>query len=511
MFNDKFYITTSIAYVNAEPHIGFALEQLQADALARWHRLKGESVFFSTGTDENSLKLLKAAEKYNSSPKEIADRFAKRYIELTQVMNLSHDDFIRTTDVKRHHPAAQKMWKQLEKSGDIYKGIYEGLYCVGCEAYVTKKDLIDGKCPDHQEKPEFIKEENYFFRLSKYTDEIRERIEAEDFLILPEIRRNEILSVLKNDGLSDISFSRPVDKLAMGVPVPGDESQIMYVWCDALMNYMSVIGYGWDEIKWKKWWPADVHLIGKNIIRFHAAIWPAMLLSAGIELPRRLFVHGFITMDGKKMSKSLGNVVSPFELFKKYGIDPSRYFLLREIPSDGDGDFSYARFEERYNADLVNGLGNLVQRVTTMLEKYQHSVVPKPTDKNRFVLEVEDVYRKVNELYSIFKIDKAIEKIWGFIRFCDRYIEEQKPWDLAKQDKTQELEKVLYNLIESLRHIAIFVLPIMPETSEKILQSVGFELKARILHELSSWGLLEHGTKIQRCEILFPRLNNRKL
>ena len=513
----KFYITTSIAYANAAPHIGYALEILQADVLARFHRLLGEDVFFLSGTDENGTKIKKTAEKTKMAPQDFVDKNSVKFRELLDRLNVSNDDFIRTTDQIRHWPAAQKIWKKLVEAGDIYKDSYEGYYCVGCEAYLTEKDLIDGKCPNHQKAPEKIKEENYFFRLSKYSDQIQKLIESDELKIVPESRKNEILNVVKI-GLKDISFSRSKTVLDWGVPVPDDETQTMYVWCDALANYISALGYGDDfktelnseaselssvlelsSVKFQKYWPADIHLIGKDILRFHAAIWPAMLLSAKLPLPKKIFVHGFITSGGQKMSKSVGNVVDPFEVVDKYkSVDALRYFLLKEIPSGGDGDFSYERFEEVYQADLANGLGNLTARVLAMAEK---SIFNFQTTTNK-------TWEKYENALNDFKLNEALETTRKFMSACDEYIEKNKPWQMEGEDKA----KVIYDLLESLRHIAWMIKPFMPETSDKIFEQLFADEKERnielnkTLPEAQKWGGLKSGVKIKKEAGLFPRL-----
>ena len=376
IMSSKYYITTAIDYVNAKPHIGHALEKIQADVLARFHRIKGEDVWFLTGTDEHGATNVRAAEKAGKEIKDFVNENSEKFRELKKVLNLSWNDFIRTSDQKRHWPGAQKLWLKLVEAGDIYKKKYKGLYCVGHEAFVTEKDLVDGKCRDHQKAPEVIEEENYFFRLAKYSKEIESRIRNNELRILPETRKNEILSFIES-GLEDVSFSRPHKDLSWGIPVPNDPEHTMYVWCDALANYITAVGYGNQQPKsafsadsgaspaesqiigsqpnnqqqFGYWWPADLHIIGKDILRFHAAIWPGMLLSAGLPLPKSIFVHGFVTVEGQKMSKTIGNVIDPVELVKKYGTNTVRYFLLREIPSGEDGDFSYKKLEERYNGD----------------------------------------------------------------------------------------------------------------------------------------------------------------
>ncbi len=462
----NFYITTSIAYANAAPHIGYAMEICQADVLARYHRMKSDDVFFLSGTDENGSKIKKTALEKKVDPQKFVDENSAKFQLLLDTLNISNNDFIRTTDKKRHWPAAQKIWNELVKKGDIYKSSYEGYYCVGCEAYLTEKDLIDGKCSNHQKVPEKIKEENYFFKLSKYSKMIQEKIESGELEILPESRKNEILNVIK-DGLKDISFSRPKKTLDWGVPVPNDETQTMYVWCDALTNYISALGYGNDYIchsreggnpllpqsanlanNFQKYWPADIHLIGKDILRFHAAIWPAMLISADLPLPKKIFVHGFITSNGQKISKSLGNIIDPFEVIDKYGVDALRYYLLKEIPSGGDGDFSFERFEEVYQADLANGIGNLVYRVLTMIERNFDNKIPESKKEALVPFEIiekemlEDAINKKEmkplldkQLQVVQKIDNKIK--WYENRIKDIEIEKQR--ELSKMGDLLEL------------------------------------------------------------------------
>jgi len=451
----KFYITTSIAYTNAPPHIGFALELIQADVLARYHRILGEDVFFLTGTDEHGAKIAKAAQEAGQEPQDFVDKVSKKFRELREFLNLSNDDFIRTSDQKRHYPAVKKLWLKLEENGDIYKKKYKGFYCSGCEMFITEKDLVNGKCPNHQIQPEFIEEENYFFKLSKYLKEIEERIEKDELKIIPETRKNEVLGYIKT-GFGDVSFSRAKEKY-WGFPIPGDKSQIIYVWGDALPNYISAIGYTENSKKFQKYWPADVHCIGKDILKFHALIWPGMLLSLGLSLPKTIFVHGFITSGGQKMSKSLGNVIDPFELVKKYGIDAVRYYLLREIPATEDGDFTYEKFEQRYNSDLAAGVGNLVSRVITMAAKSNSKQIPNP----KFQTKIEETKNKYKKALEDFKFSEALKAIWDLISFCDKYIEEKKPWENKNPG-------VINDLLFALDNIADLLSPFLPETAEKI-------------------------------------------
>ena len=470
MPKNKFYITTSIAYTNASPHIGFALELIQADTVARYQRLSGRNVFFLTGTDEHGQKVVKAAENANKKPEEFTDEISSQFKRLKEVLNLSNDDFIRTTDKVRHWPVVQKIWLKLKENGDIYKKKYQGLYCVGCEAFITKKDLVDGKCKIHQKEPEVIEEENYFFRLSKYAKEIEEKIEKDEVKIIPRERKNEILSFIRQ-GLEDVSFSRPRKDLKWGIPVPDDDSQTVYVWADALVNYLSALGYP-NGKNFKDCWPPDIQFIGKDILRFHAVIWLGILLSLKLELPKSIFIHGYLTSGGRKMSKSLGNVVDPFELVKKYGTDPVRYFLLREIPSTEDGDFSYEKFEERYNADLAKGLGNLVARILTLSKNIKQK-------EDKFGKETEKVENNLRKSLTELKFSEALISVWGLISACDRYIEEERPWEEKENQK-----EIVGNLLFALSEIAGLVKAFLPETSEKIVKQI----------------------KIQKSESLFPRL-----
>jgi methionyl-tRNA synthetase len=464
MEKKKFYITTSIAYTNAPPHIGYALELIQADVIARYHKLLDEDVFFLTGTDEHGQKVVKAAEEAGKSPKEFTDEISSKFKELTKVLNISNNDkdFIRTTDQKRHWPAVKEVWLKLKENDDISEEqLYKGLYCVGCEAFITKKDLIDGKCKIHQKEPEIVEEENYFFKLSKYSKQIEEIIKKDEVKIIPEGRKNEILSFI-SQGLDDVSFSRPRKDLKWGIPVPDDDTQTIYVWADALINYISVLGYPNGE-KFKRYWPADIHFVGKDILRFHATIWLGMLLSLKLPLPKNIFVHGFITSAGQKMSKSLGNIIDPFELVKKYGVDAVRYFLLREIPPSEDGDFTYEKFEERYNADLAKGLGNLLARVIKLTEGIKVSI---KNDKV-FEKEISNVFKRYKKTLEEFKFNDTLVSIWELISVCDEYIEKERPWEKKENQKT-----VISNLLYTIGEIAKLLAPFLPETSEKILKQI---------------------------------------
>jgi methionyl-tRNA synthetase len=469
----KFYVTTSIPYVNAEPHIGFALEIIQADVLARYHRQKGDDVFFLTGTDEHGVKIVRAAEAAGKTPPDFTNGVTKKFKDLKKVLNLSWDDFIRTSDKKRHWPGAQKLWLKLYAAGKLYKKSYKGIYCIGHEAFITEKDLVNGKCQDHQQEPEIIEEENWFFKLSDYTKEIKAKIESNELQVAPKSRKNEILALI-NKGLEDISFSRPRKNLKWGIPVPNDSEHTMYVWCDALSNYISAIGYAdsgnskfkIQNSKFTKYWPADVQIIGKDILRFHAAIWPGMLLAAKLPLPKTIFVHGFITVAGRKMSKTLGNVIEPFEVVKKYGADALRYYLLREIPSGEDGDFTYEKFEERYKADLAKGLGNLVARVLTLAQKNKI----KTLKNGSFAKEIKKIKTESNQLVTEFKFNEALERIWRLIALGNKYIDEKKPWALKLESK--EFKEIIGSLLFLISEIGILLSPFLPETSEKISEQL---------------------------------------
>lgn len=460
----KFYITSSIAYANAMPHLGFALEVIQADIIARYHQLSSEDVLFLTGTDEHGAKVAKAAEEIGKTPKEFVDGISEKFKALKEFLGLSNNDFIRTTDEKRHWPAVKKVWLKFKENDDVYLKKYKGLYCPGCEAFITKKDLINEKCCIHQIKPEIIEEENYFFRLSKYSQKIKKAIEKDEIRIIPESRKNEILSFIKQ-GLEDVSFSRPRKDLKWGIPVPDDDTQTIYVWADALINYLSAIDYYNEGEKFKKYWPADVHCIGKDILRFHAIFWPAMLFSLGLELPKTLFVHGFITVGGLKMSKSLGNVIDPFWLAEKYGADAVRYFLLREISSTEDGDFTLEKFETRYNADLANGLGNFAARVLA-LQAQSPEIKPMKVDKD-IDKKIKEAEKETVQKLEEFKFSESLSAIWDLIAFGDKYINETQAW---KVSDTKLKSQIISNLIAILNSAADNLEPFMPETSAKINQ-----------------------------------------
>ncbi len=469
----KYYISTSLPYVNANPHIGFALEAVQADVLARYHRSLGDDVYFLTGSDENSLKNVRKAEEQGVKINDFILEKTKKYLELKKEYSISSDDFIRTTE-ERHIKGVQKLWGACQK--DIYRKKYRGLYCVGCETFLKENELKKGLCPDHKKRPELVEEENYFFKLSKYQDEIKELIEKDKIKIVPETRKNEIISFL-NQGLEDICISRSKERAhGWGIKVPGDSSQIIWVWFDALSNYINALGYGENKKEFQEWWEENnqkTHVIGKGIVKFHAVYWIGILLSAGLSLPQKIFVHSYITSEGEKMSKSLGNVVDPLEVSKKYGSDSVRYFLLREIPPFKDGDFTEERFKERYNADLAKGLGNLVARVLSIAERIEDNYLEEQKIKNSSLIEkIEETNKEINFFLNSFEFNKAISSIWGLISFCDQLIEKERVWE-QKENQKEIVPSLLYTLLK----ISDLLKPFMPQTANNIDGSIKIEKK----------------------------------
>jgi methionyl-tRNA synthetase len=454
----NFYVTTSIPYVNGEPHAGFGMELVTADVLARYVRRQGTPVLFCTGTDEHGGKIAEKAKELNITPQQLADQMSQKFIDLLKLLNISNDRFIRTTE-PAHEQRAQLIWQKLAPF--IYKGSYEGWYCTGDEAYFSEQVVKENKgiCPMHNRPYEKLKEENYFFKLSAFTEQVKQVIETEKLHIYPETRKHEILSVI-NAGLEDISISRPKDKISWGIPVPGDEDQVMYVWFEALMNYITVLGYPENDA-FKRFWPANVQIIGKDILRFHAAIWPAMLLALKLPLPNTLYVHGHLTVANKKMSKSLGNVIAPKEVVEKFDADTFRYFFLRHIPSYDDGDFTWKRLEAAYNNELADQLGNAVQRTAAMISKYQNGIIgdiPGP----------EHDTGPYEQALQLCRFDRALDEVWEQVRGLNQYIEEAKPWEIAKQKDEEHLREVLAYMVANLLEIAGLLEPFMPQTAEKI-------------------------------------------
>jgi len=474
MEKKKFYLTTAIPYVNAKPHIGHAQEYVIADAIHRYHELIGDQVFFVSGADENALKNVLAAERAGMKPVNFLNTHSQIFREFFQTLGVQLDAFRRGTDRTFHFPGVRELWKRCDQAGDIYRKRYSGLYCVGCESFKTEKDLVDGKCPDHNTIPELVDEENYFFRLSKYQRQLSELISADRLQIFPEKRKKEVLSFI-HMGLEDFSISRSAERArGVGVPVPKDKSQITYVWFDALTIYMTAVGFGYDTALWEQWWPANLHIIGKDIIRFHAVYWPAMLLSARLPLPKQLLVHGFIGSQGRKMSKTIGNIIDPLDVIAKYGLDATRYYLLREIPTLDDGDFTYRRLEELYNADLANGLGNLVSRVAKLCQDSRFTFTPDRPSGFR---------SQVREQLNAYRLDLALGEIWKRVSAVDTQIERQHPWNEGVSRK----RAILTDLVASVRQIAYELQPFLPDTATAVLK-------------------LFSGPKISAAKPLFPRL-----
>ncbi|MFZ2831544.1 MAG: methionine--tRNA ligase [Minisyncoccia bacterium] len=497
--NDKnFYITTALPYMNARLHIGHAYEFVLADIIARYHRLHGDRTFFLTGADEHGDKIVRAAQKENYGPQAFVNKNVESFKELLEALNISNDGFIRTSDKEHHWSGARKLWRAMEESGDIYKGTYRGLYCVGCEAFITEKELVNGKCPLHDAMPEEIQEENYFFKLSKYGPELARLLKNGDFKVSPASKVNEILGLISGgsgeSALADVSISRPEREIPWGIPVPHEPAQLMYVWCDALSNYISALGYGSDdEEKFRIFWPANVQVIGKDIMRFHALLWPAFLLSAKLPLPRELLIHGFITSGGKKMSKTIGNVLNPEEFIAEYGTDALRYYFAREISPTEDGDLTREKFKEVYNANLANGLGNLVSRTLKMAEQYFGGVVTgdatrvPPIDSKVTAVDTlgdiagmnipyiitNDILPRYHEHMQRNEINKAADVIWELIGHLDQFITDYEPFKLVKTDRLAA-EAIIWGLLYGLRDVGMMLAPMMPKTAEKIALLIGF-------------------------------------
>ncbi|MEW6059875.1 MAG: methionine--tRNA ligase [Actinomycetota bacterium] len=512
MGRDVFYITTPIYYPNDVPHIGHAYDAVATDVIARYHRLAGQEVFHLTGTDEHGLKLQRAAESAGVDPQRWVDEMEPRWREVWARLDIRYDDYIRTTE-PRHEAAVTKLLGAVYENGrdDIYLGQYEGLYCVACEAYFSEDDLADGKCPIHDRPVERMKEENYFFRLSAYRDRLLQHYEANPLAVQPEARRNEVLSTIRG-GLQDFSISRT--SFRWGVPIPWDPAHITYVWFDALTNYVTAAGYADDPERFSRVWPADIHMIGKDILRFHAVYWPAMLMAGGVEPPTQVWAHGFLTVGGQKMSKTNATGIHPFELLDHFGVDSYRYYFMREIQFGQDGVFSWESMVDRHNADLANGLGNLASRVLAMLGSFFGGAVPEAAMDGAeadLPAVTADAARRFREQMNAAAISQALAAVWEIVARANVYLVEREPWKLAKDDaRRDELASVLYAAAETLRILAVLISPIMPGAAERLWEQLGIPEPLGSVHlpEAAGWGRLAPGTRATKGESLFPRLDS---
>jgi methionyl-tRNA synthetase len=508
MTKKHFYLTTAIDYVNSLPHIGTAYEKIGADVLARFQRMEGRAVHFQMGNDEHSVNVFKAAKSQNLEPKEYCDRMRGEFTAVWKKLNVSYDDFIQTSE-PRHHRATQKLFQEIQAKGDIYEGLYKGWYCESCEAFYTEKDLVDGHCPHHKQKPVWLEEKNFFFRLSKYAEPLLKHIREHPEFIFPEMRRNEIVKLIES-GLEDVSVSR--SGFSWGIPLPNDSTHVVYVWFDALINYLTAVGYGSNETRFREWWPAQVHVIGKDITRFHCVIWPAMLMSAGLPLPQTVFGHGFVYLKGEKMSKTLGNVVTPMDVIDRFGPDALRYYLLRTSSFGSDGNFTWEDFIKRYNADLANDLGNLLNRSLGMAKKYFSGKIQKgeSADADRELIEkAGNTGKKVRQALDYLRGDLeyhlALEAIWELVGAADKYIDASAPWTLKKENRIERLSQVLYNVFNCLRLIGMWIFPFLPETAGKIYAQLQLPFPGSFA-EGAPWAAMPDDHSLGEASPLFTRI-----
>ncbi len=508
-----FYITTPIYYVNAKPHLGHAYTTIVADTLARFHKCLGQETLFLTGTDEHGDKIVQAAEKAGVAPQAFVDGVSGQFQKLWKDLHIANDKFVRTTDEK-HKAIVQKFLQKVYDAGDIYFGEFGGHYCYGCERFYTEKELEDGLCPQHQNKPEFISEKNYFFKMSKYLPWLKEHITQNPDFIRPERYKNEVLAMLESGALEDLCISRPKSRLTWGIELPFDTDYVCYVWFDALINYISAIDWPESE-EYNTFWPAE-HLIAKDILKPHAVFWPTMLKAAGLPIYKHLNVHGYWLVRDTKMSKSLGNVIEPLEMANRFGLDAFRYFLLREMNFGSDASITEESMITRINADLANDLGNLFSRVLSMNAKYFNSVVPKPlfeTEDDAVVQKhADEAFQNYIQLFGNVRFAQGLDALWDFVRSLNKYVDTQAPWALAKQGNMERLTAVMYTLLESLRKIALAVWPIMPEAATAMLKQLGQEVKSvNLPAEIGAWGTLAVGTTLAEASNLFPRMEMPKV
>ncbi len=503
----RFYLTTAIDYVNSRPHLGTAYEKIAADVIARYKRLAGFDTHFVMGNDEHSQNVFRKARELGEEPLAYCDRMAQEFTDVWRRLDISFDDFIRTTE-PRHRAGVQELVRRMTAAGDIYEGHYEGWYCVSCEAFKQEKDLVEGLCAIHRTKPDWIREKNYFFKLSRYRDPLQAHFASHPEFLVPEIRRNEILRLLEA-GLDDISVSRAGQ--SWGIPMPQDPSSVIYVWVDALINYITAVGFGTDPAMVEKWWPADLHVIGKDITRFHAVIWPAMLMSAGVPVPKQIFGHGWLHLKGERMSKSTGTVVEPLDALSRFGTDPLRLYLVKEISFGGDGDFTWERFEERYNVDLANNLGNLVSRLGAMAEKYRDSRLLPAAAPGRLANEAARALDGYRQSMDAFALEGAAAAVFGLIDAANEFIASSEPWALARDPANRDrLTQVLFDVAEAVRIAAVLLLPVMPGSAREILRRVGETRRAEDLRLDDARWRNEGERVLIKGEQLWPRTDLRQ-